>query len=221
MSEINNIDDLFLFLNKFSQKKTRLLFRGHKSSEYKLIPSIGRYKTNKKTEFTPTDEIKSLNLFKQKSYPYLDKNISKLELLALAQHYGLPTRLLDWTWNPLVALYFSVKDEFDYDSAIFVWEKDFSGQLNPEFDPFKIDKIKLYIPLHFTKRIMAQSGIFSIQPNPNSEIVDTNISKIIIKKEIRLEIKKSLEKFGINQSTIFPDLDGVGEYVKWLTTNAH
>lgn len=221
MSEINNIDDLFLFLNKFSQKKTRLLFRGHKSSEYKLIPSIGRYNTNKKKEFTPDDEIKTLKLFKQKSYPYLDKNVSKLELLALAQHYGLPTRLLDWTWNPLVALYFSVKDDFNQDSAIFVWEKNFSSQLNPEFDPFKIKEIKLYIPLHFTKRIVAQSGIFSIQPNPNSEIVDNNISKIIIKKEIRLEIKKSLEKFGINQSTIFPDLDGVGEYVKWLTTNVH
>lgn len=221
MSEINNIEELFLFLQKFSQKKTRLIFRGHKSSEYKLLPSIGRCKTNKKKEFTPDDEIKSLKLFKQKSYPYLDKNISKLELLALAQHYGLPTRLLDWTWNPLVALYFSVKDDFNHDSAIFVWEKDFSGQLNPEFDPFKINEIKLYIPLHFTKRIVAQSGIFSIQPNPNSEIVDINISKIIIKKEIRLEIKRSLEKFGINQSTIFPDLDGVGEYVKWLTTNAH
>ncbi len=221
MSEINNIDDLFLFLNKFSQKKTKLLFRGHKSSEYKLIPSIGRYNTNRKKEFTPNDEIKTLKLFKQKSYPYLDKNVSKLELLALAQHYGLPTRLLDWTWNPLVALYFSVKDDFNQDSAIFVWEKNFSGQLNPEFDPFKIKEIKLYIPLHFTKRIVAQSGIFSIQPNPNCEIVDNNISKIIIKKEMRLEIKKSLEKFGINQSTIFPDLDGVGEYVKWLTTNVH
>lgn len=51
---------------------------------------------------------------------YLEKCNDTNELIILAQHSGLPTRLLDWTFNPLVALYFSVRNKAERDSAVYI-----------------------------------------------------------------------------------------------------
>lgn len=223
---IETIDDFFKFIQENSDKNTNYVFRGLKSTEYKLIPSIGRIKTNNNKKFTINDEEKMLSLFKQKAYPFLDNGISKLDLLAVAQHHGLPTRLLDWTWNPLVALYFAVRDKWDKnenvkDSIIYVWKKDIKGQLEPTFDPFTITDVNLFLPKHVSKRIIAQSGIFTIHSNPTEEFYNTEISEIKIKHNIRREIKRRLEQLGIHQATMFPDLDGIASYVKWLRTNTY
>jgi hypothetical protein len=226
MEKIEKTEDFYLFIKEYTDQKTKYVFRGVKSIDYKLIPSIGRFKTNKPKEFTTADEKKMLSLFKQKAYPFLDKNVNDLELLAIAQHHGLPTRLLDWTWNPLVALYFAVRDEWKEheikkDSVVYVWKKNIKGQLDPTFDPFAIKDVKLFLPQHVSKRIIAQSGIFTIHPKPTEEFKNNGISKVIIKPTIRREIKRRLEKLGIHQGTMFPDLDGIATYVKWLQTNIH
>lgn len=52
---------------------------------------------------------------------YYDKSVKDpLELYALMQHYGLPTRLLDWTSSPLVALYFSLENESPTENAVWI-----------------------------------------------------------------------------------------------------
>jgi hypothetical protein len=79
----------------------------------------------------------------------------------------------------------------------------------------------LFLPQHVSKRIIAQSGIFTIHPKPTEEFKNNGISKVIIKPTIRREIKRRLEKLGIHQGTMFPDLDGIATYVKWLQTNIH
>jgi len=224
---LEKIGDFYKFIEKNSDNEcTNCVFRGVKSVDYALIPSIGRFKTDLSKKFTTSDEKRMLSLFKQKAYPFLNNNSNNLELLAIAQHHGLPTRLLDWTWNPLVALYFAVKDEWlkheeEKDSAVYVWKKNIIGQLQPTFDPFKINNVKLFLPQHVSKRIIAQSGIFTIHPNPTQAFNNNTITKVVVKNKLRREIKRRLEQLGIHQGTMFPDLDGIATYLKWLRTNIH
>jgi len=110
-SKIETIDDFYKFLRDYTEKTNQnRIFRGVHSLKYELIPSIGRLKTYGGKELNTSDEAEILDDFKKKAYPYIiDYNFNKLELLSFGRHHGLPTRLLDWTRNPLVAVYFAVK----------------------------------------------------------------------------------------------------------------
>lgn len=80
-------------------------FRGHAKSEYKLLPSLARNARALEREALLSKR------FKQNAYPFRQSPPQgEWEWLFLMQHYGIPTRLLDWTESPLVALYFAVND---------------------------------------------------------------------------------------------------------------
>lgn len=98
------------FLSSLSRLSTLIgdeavWFRGHAKSTYKLLPSLAR--DPKALE----RESLLLKRFKQNAYPFRQSPPqSEWEWLFLMQHFGIPTRLLDWTESPLVALYFAVND---------------------------------------------------------------------------------------------------------------
>lgn len=107
---INIIDDIRKASN------CNLWYRGCGQSAYKLIPSLYRHEKVKKIEELIDLEYKLMTRFRQRSIPFHDKSLDKdWEALFLMQHYGIPTRLLDWTENPFIALFFSglyAKTEF-------------------------------------------------------------------------------------------------------------
>lgn len=98
-------------------------FRGHEQADWKLIPKLYRpeYRDSSEVEIRQEFQIRSQQLLQGGRLP-----TDKWEWYFLMQHYGVPTRLLDWTDNPLVALYFalhgptSVDSEPDQDAAVWV-----------------------------------------------------------------------------------------------------
>lgn len=199
---------------------TRHIFRGVVDAEFKLLPKLGR-PGMKFRGTTPIVEQEMLRLFKDFATPYLpNHNLSSWELLAIAQHHGLPTRLLDWSRNPLVAAYFAVEQEFDGDGAIYVL-KDMKFVPTEEIKPFEVTEVSKFIPPHITTRITAQSGLFTIHPDPTDAFVSESVDKLVIGKVFRRNLKKILYRYGVHRAALFPGLDGIANHIQWLKTDSH
>lgn len=106
---ISSLSEFVDVISKLTQKSRntdyeKLVFRGHSdsSSKYKLIPSLARYDRNlEEKENVIVRELLKLHPEEFNSIT------SDFDLLAKMQHYELPTRLLDFSYNPLIALYFA------------------------------------------------------------------------------------------------------------------
>ena len=94
-----------------------LYFRGQSNKEFKLLPSLAR---NSRRGTFPY-ERNLIESAKFKMPTIFNNNDTPINLLALLQHYGIPTRLLDVTTNPLVALYFACTD-FEKDGEVIVFK---------------------------------------------------------------------------------------------------
>ena len=109
--DVNSIEDVLTTLpNQYTANKDTVWFRGHAQDRWALTPTL--YRGKYKLEHEPT----LLTRFKQNALPLLQyRPNSSWEWLFLMRHHGCPTRLLDWTESPLVALYFACQDENDND----------------------------------------------------------------------------------------------------------
>lgn len=96
-------DYLDIILNRPAMNNQVVVYRGHADQSYKLTPSIYREPSHVEQEHVLLRELMAVHPDEFNS----DK--STLELLVRAQHFGLPTRLLDVTFNPLVALFFATR----------------------------------------------------------------------------------------------------------------
>lgn len=105
-TELINIDSLDCFIAQLEiiPEKTNLLFRGHTNINYSIQPSIFRSPKFYKNEYMMYQEL----VIRCPEY-FISCN-SHLDFLVEMQHYGLPTRLLDFTFNPLIALYFTCEN---------------------------------------------------------------------------------------------------------------
>lgn len=197
-------------------EKDGWVFRGVASVKYELIPKVGRDVF--RDQYSLRSEKLLLQIFKQRAAAYVTFiPANDLEWLALGQHHGLPTRLLDWSTSPLVALFFAVSENLKDDAALYAGHVP-RGGLN--FDPFKITETRKYYPPHITPRIPAQQGLFTVQPNPTKPMPDLDrFTKVIIPTDMRLDFRKHLSFYGINSESIFPDLDGASAHLVWRFAN--
>jgi hypothetical protein len=191
---------------------------------YELVPKVGRYEKFKglSTEDFEKQEKKILRLFRQQAWSALpDVKSSDWELLALAQHHGLPTRLLDWSQNPLVAAYFAVEEDHPSNSLIYAFHHRtyLSTEKNP--DPFKLKSISLFVPNHVTRRITAQVGVFTVHPDPRQPLESDEVQRWIIPNAYRKELRRTLFQYGIHRASLFPDLDGLSKHIEWFCTERY
>ena len=127
--EINNlhsyIEQICLLNDELSKQAHNIpyecLFRGHSDINYTLLPNIARGR-NTSSEVTIFNGERNLVELAKCKYPDVFREEMKpIEILALLQHYGIPTRLLDVTENALVALYFACCSKPDSNGEVFVF----------------------------------------------------------------------------------------------------
>jgi len=195
------------------------LFRGHESASWQLLPTIDRHRINGlSARMFETDLLVE---FRHRVRPFISQEPSDLwEWLAIAQHHGLVTRLLDWTTNPLVGLYFAVEEDHHGGDSVVWCYRPKSRIIDLPGDPFDIYQITLYDPPHVSPRITPQSGLFTAHPpRLSSATVDDkhnwpgSLFRIEIPAEIRRDLRSTLTGLGVHRSALFPGLDGVGQFL--------
>jgi hypothetical protein len=168
-----------------------------------------------------------------------------LSLLALAQHYGIPTRLLDWTRHPYVAAYFAASAALasDRDDRLAVWAFD-SGtvfELNRETYPWLLERLTLVTaPAADIPNLLAQHGLFmllkdrkfrpsdSFQAQPYDEVILANVGfdfsrslfyQFTLPTTEAKELLRLLALVGIDASTIYPGYSGVVQALRERTAS--
>jgi len=118
VEHINSFED---FVEQLAQPfaEDERTYRGVSRETYQLIPALGRMAQYDDDQLRGY-EWSSVDEFRRRAKPLVpDAPTDDWEWLFLAQHHGLPTRLLDWTSNPLVALFFAVSKDDKVDGAIY------------------------------------------------------------------------------------------------------
>jgi hypothetical protein len=219
------------------------IFRGQEDANWSLDSSLSRYLAQYIPDARewPIREERALRIFRRKAHNFLDDPTvldDDLRCLALMQHHGARTRMLDFTKSPFVAAFFAFCDAKN-DCAVFALDTPKLWRRSPIQDPdltrstidprAKGNFAKYFLPnahellwvgepRQMDRRLVAQSGTFVVPGVLNKtldQIIDNYqtgsgfIKKIILSQSMRFEAMQALYRMNITHSTLFPDLDGL------------
>lgn len=207
----------------------RTVFRGQ-GEDHPLVPSLFRkgHSCVGKDANWDSYEQTIIRLFQREAIASLTREPTNItDWMVLAQHHGVPTRLLDWSFSALAALYFAVEDpRLGIDGV--VWAYSPSNYLMLPFETYRelneIDDTWLYLPRHEDQRMAAQSGCITIHPLPEGNEPFAPFgptpgeswawTKFTIPHGLKQELLFQLDDMGINAHSIYPDLDGLGREIR-------
>jgi hypothetical protein len=222
---VDNISDYIKIVMEY-RKNSYYLFRGHRDARWEL--GLGH-----KFENCNEDDYKIMQKnFRRRCMAlpplnYMTEN-DNWKWLFHAQHHGLKTKLLDWTTNPLVALYFSVEkivSKIEYNTINgCVWllrmDKERFKELENLPDPEKNKNWIGISPPPINQRIERQSSKFTYHPKPCEPLInentDTNDIIMICINNINNANEKIIRELGImnvHHASLFPDVDGIAKFV--------
>lgn len=238
LRKINSLTNLIEQLEvDFGEYGGSVWYRGQTTESYTLLPSYLR------ADYAPETTI--LSAFKQNASMLTDKQpVSSFDWMFIMQHYGIPTRLLDWSESPLVALYFALQNlEDGQDSVLWALKP---TELNKhariknileefyipscedeEISGYSIEsvistKVELspvaVIATRNNPRIQAQMGVFTVHHKdkvPIENIGDSShVIKYIIAKDCKKNMLKQIELLGITEFQLFPELSSIKSIMK-------
>lgn len=224
---IRNIAD---FLEAFDKDVVPMMFRGQ-SKDWALIPSLGRLRKKIRDGYEDWKTLQRdmVERFAKYARPLLDSIPDNYEeWLAHAQHHGVPTRLLDWTTNPLKALFWAVEDRRYERVGGVVWAFDPAFWQDDGLTPRSIpdDELIPFLPPQVNSRVIAQDACFVAFPAPeNKKLLSPmnkigaypksihSLEKIIIPATVKRIIRIELRALGITHRSLFPDLDGLAREI--------
>lgn len=227
---ITSLADYLAVLSDATRSEDVFWFRGHEDVMYSLTPSALRYPLS-------GDRQKALELmshFKRIADIKLPRPPSEdreLEWSLIAQHYGLLTRLLDWTESATTALYFACLDATK-DGIVYVLNPVALNRLSYPNKPRILDPhldsaaILAYLrmgpkatrsgryplainPVWNSDRLMLQKGVFTLHGRRFSLDSDARytMAAIPVLKESKLKLMSELQRIGVDELTLFPELE--------------
>ncbi len=239
--EIRDIKDLVKIIIEVNNRHGgQIWWRGHTDFSYRLQPSIFRpYYKDRGIKYEA-----NINYRFQQKAPALRNNLPKqesfFEWLFLMQHYGLPTRLLDWTESPLIACFFAIENKStEDDGALFALNPYKLNQcqglpyrtlLPQNIEGIKIaehafsstgdnaKKVAAILPGLIDQRMISQLSVFTIHDDDTAiEDMDSNVEfldKFRIPFSVKELLREQLKFSGIRPSSIFPDLEHLAQEIK-------
>jgi hypothetical protein len=218
--QVETLEAFTGYVEKTFTDHADVLFRGQQR-DLPLVPSIARDRLRHETLLQA--ESAMLDEFKRHSVPFVRVPPPTLwDWMALAQHHGLPTRLLDWTLNPLTSLWFAVRRSSRDGQPGVVWV------LRPDATDFASEKDRsslpsrrhlVFAPSHVSERITAQVAWFTMHKTPSqaphfeplehSSEFSNKLTKITIAARRFAHFRMYLDRYGFNEASVFPGLDGL------------
>lgn len=222
--------------NAMRRDKQAIYFRGHGSSRFALTTTLQRNGRNRLERYC----AETLHQFHRHAEAALNIRIDMNNgddysmLLGLAQHFGLPTPLLDWSTSPYVAAYFAFADALENRTArtdvekvrIFALTEPFVAShrsqnvVLPYFKPYVSP---LEMSFRNNPRLYAQQGCFIVTNNSDlagvikKAEIDTGreyLFAVDLPATLAVEVLKDLAYMGLSGATLFPGLDGVSRMLK-------